>query len=575
MMKELRWWNRIRTSWAFLFSVAACPVSGSALAAVPITQMIYAQPIDVCSSPTAPTGCPPFNTKSPIGNPSNQNQTTNPIGFLDPTTGKDITRVLLNQIGIDITWLPIVQYNNSTFQTLNVLQGSTTCGLGMTVTGYQSCDFLNLSQQPQISKIPNPAYTPTFPLASNPNVVNIFFVTKLNPPASQLGTQIYDLSWVGNNGAAVGGNVFFPPFPLTARTDVLAHGIMHMLGADHPILGAGPYDPWNATTNPLGGVVPPFPSNPPPTTNTQECDSGYPACMANLMTTGNLRSQPSPACMLAVPPLPSSCLVNGVAKPTFSNGMADQLTTEAMQNALLPLSQQGYVLDPSGFLNPVADTPTIASQTKTGSPITFNLSGPTGGLSGDTLTAWILIVPQGQTLKTKSPFSVISESRKNLLQDVDYPHPDTDVPYSPCTPATVQCVEVEFNRNPGQGFGATDFINFSLSILTGGSPITLDELCGAKVVYILHSGSIITSALSGSGPCSGATVLTANTQSPDVTTPNQVVSPATLATVTVPPCKLDPTTNLCPDPTVEGIQDGNPSEEAQLCYFHGSPVQCP
>jgi hypothetical protein len=453
--------------------------------------MIYAQPIDVCSSATAPTGCPPFNTTSPIGNPSNQNQTANPIGFLDPATGKDITRVLLNQIGIDVTWLPIVQYNNSSFQTLNVLQGSTTCGLGMTITGYQSCDFLSLSQQPQISKIP--------------------------------------------------------------------------------------YDPWNATTNPLGGVVPPFPTNPPRTTNTQECDSGYPACMANLMTTGNFRSQPSPTCMLAVPPLPSSCAVNGVAKPTFSNGMADQLTTEAMQNALLPLSQQGYVLDPSGFLNPVADTTTTATQTKTGSPITFNLSGPTGGLSGDTLTAWILMVPQGQTLKSKNPFSVISESRKDLLQDVDYPHPDTDVPYSPCAPAAVQCVEVEFNRNPGQGFGATDFINFSLSILIGGSPITLDEICGAKVVYIFHSGSIITSALNGSGPCSGsgATVLTANTQSPDVTTPNQVVSTATLATVTVPPCKLDPTTNLCPDPAVMGIQDGNPSEEAQLCYFHGSPVQCP
>ncbi len=594
-----RRWSRTRL---FLpSSSAACLLSVSAVAQVPVTKMMYVQPIDVCSD--TGTNCAPFNTLSPTGNPSNQDQTKNPIGFIDAASRKDITRVLLNQIGVDVTWLTIKQFDSSKFQTLSVVQGGGACGLGATITGYQSCDLLAISQQPALSKNPNPVYTPTPPLAPQPTVFNLFFVSKLNPPAQQPGTQIYDLVWVGNNGGALGGNTFFPPFPLTARTDVPAHGLMHGLGADHAILGAGPYNPFDPTTNPLGGVAPPIPTNP----FSGECDSAYPACMANLMTTGNLRIQPSPACMLVVqpPPTGSSCLVRGVAKPTFSNEMADQLTTEAIDmNSLLPVSQQRYALM-SGFLTPIANAPVMASQTAAGgastaavtgsairggkastsaaysaptsSSIIFNLSGPTGGVPGDTITAEILILPQGPpalTFDTRNPFRIIAQSRRNLLQDVDVPHPDPDVPYNPCAPATVQCLEVEFNRNPGKGFGPADFIEFSQGILIGGSPITLDELCGAKLVYIFQSGAIITSSL---GPCSGSvtTVLTASPQNPDVTTPNQVVNPGTLVTSSNPPCTLDPTTGLCPDPTMTGVEDGNPSEQAQLCYFHGSPVPCP
>jgi hypothetical protein len=315
------------------------------------------------------------------------------------------------------------------------------------------------------------------------------------------------------------------------------------------------------------------------------------------MTRGDLRTQPAPACMLAQPPLPTACLVRGVPKPTFSNGMADQLTVQGMENPSLPVSQETYALK-SGFLTPIANTPTTACtttpcpataavtnsathgsraalSTAANTPITFDLPGPVDGLPGDTLTAWILIVPQGEMLDSAA-FKLISQSREDLLQDVDFPHPDPDVPYSPCAPAGVQCIEVEFNRNAERGFGAfaTDHIQFSLRILIGGSLITLDELCGAKIVYIFKSGAIITSTL---GPCSGpgATVLTANSQNPDATTPNQIVSPGTLVTSSDPPCTLDPATGLCRDPRETGVEDGNPSEQAQLCYFRGRPVQCP
>ena len=550
------------------------------------------------------TSCAPFNTLSPTGNPTNQDQTKNPIGFVDPTTGKDITRALLNQVGIDVTWLPIKQLNSSSFQTLHVLQGSSTCGLGTTATGYQSCDLLSLTQQPCLSKTPNPVCTVVAPLIQNPWLFNLFFVTKLNPPASQAGTQIYDLVWVGNNGGALGGNTFFPPFPLTARTDVPAHGLMHGLGADHTILGAGPYNPYSASTNPLGGVVPPIPTNP----VIGECDAAYPACARNLMTTGNLRIQPSPACILAVAPLPSACLVNGVPKPSFANGMADLATTEIMENAMLPTSQQQYTLK-SGFLTPIANTqtavckttpcpastaavtssatksskssPSTASNTSnSSSSIIFNLSGPTDGLPGDAVIAEILVLAQGTptlTFDTRNPPHIISQSRKNLVEDWDVPHPDTDVPYGPCASATVQCSELEFNRSPGKSFGPTDYIEFSQGILVGGSPMTsVDQLCGSQFVYIFKSGSIITSPL---GPCSapGATILMANPQNPDPTMPNQVVNPNTLVTATdMPPCTPDPNTGICQDPTITGVQDGNPSQAGgQICHVAGVPTQCP
>lgn len=184
---------------------------------------------------------------------------TGPVGFVvNPSTGAaypaaggvDVTRALLNQIGVDVTFNPVVRYNSATnplpdtpsFQTLNVAQ--TTNSTGATI--YQSQDFLTLSQQntiSQTSRVPNPTTPPGVPISPTPSVINMFFVNKLNPPPSQSGGQLYDFSWVNNNGVSIGGNTFFPPFPLTPRTTLLAHAILHNLGLDHTIYGAGPYEP--------------------------------------------------------------------------------------------------------------------------------------------------------------------------------------------------------------------------------------------------------------------------------------------------------------------------------------------
>src|SRR5271155_1557702 len=139
-----------RTAWSFLLAAAACLASGNARAGCPaldtlepgVSCYILVRPIDLCSQSGGRTLCAPLNTNSLLGSPTTQSQTgTNRIGFFDPNTGADITRGLLNQIGIDLVYnnLPagltgganIVQFisptnplpDTTSFQTLNVTQG--------------------------------------------------------------------------------------------------------------------------------------------------------------------------------------------------------------------------------------------------------------------------------------------------------------------------------------------------------------------------------------------------------------------------------------------------------------------
>jgi hypothetical protein len=175
---------------SFLLSASACLVSGSALAqCIPnplpspgqVPCYIVVQPIDVCGASGTST-CAPFNATSTngVGNPSTagapfnsagepvNEASLNPIGFtVDPATGMsppstgyttpgvDITRTLLNQLGVDLMWLKMATYNSptntntgTTFQTLNVTQ--TTNSAGATI--FQSSDFLTLSYQNQIKQ---------------------------------------------------------------------------------------------------------------------------------------------------------------------------------------------------------------------------------------------------------------------------------------------------------------------------------------------------------------------------------------------------------------------------------------
>lgn len=586
-MKDLRW-GRSWTVW--FLSAAACMASVSTHAAsIPITKFVVVQPIDVCSG----TICSPFNTTSVIGKPTTQNSSTNPIGFVYSYTNSttntkvyiDITRALLNQLGIDVSWNPMVQYNSFTYQTLNVVTNNSTCGITgvpATATGLQSCDFLTLSQQNAISqtgKVPNPTTPAGVPVSSTPSVINMFFVNKLNPPAGQTGSQLYDFSWVDNNGISIGANTFFPPAPLTPFVSVLAHAIGHNLGWDHTTFGAGPYNPYNSITNPKGGALQSTPAG----TTIGECHSNYAECMANLMTAGNLRTEPTVNCVaVSNPPLPGQTACP-TGTPSLANGTVDQLTTEAEQWAGLPVSQQGAAFDPSGFLQPIANSTTTVSVTPNSSSMTVNVTGAASGGPQETLLAWVLMLPS--PLQFNSQFHIISQSRKNLVQDADFPHPDQadnttngvynlGALYQVCAASTAQCLVVEFNV---PGAATTDQIKFSKGFTT---PITNASLCGAEITSVFAHGYMTTSQLA----CPNGVVpstLTANSWDPDLTAPvaPQIVNQTAFmaAAANNPPCAVDPVTGICPDPNLMGVEDANPATEAQapVCYFGNVQVQCP
>jgi hypothetical protein len=590
---------------SFMLSAAACLASGGALAqCIPnpypspgeVPCYIVVQPIDVCGASGTST-CAPFNTTSTIGvgSPSSAgapfnskgepvNETSlNPIGFtVDPATGLsppstsyttpgvDITRTLLNQLGVDLMWLKMATYNsatnintNTTFQTLNVTQ--TTNNAGATI--FQSSDFLTLSYQNQIKQgmptfginpatnlpNPNPNY-PFQPLGFPSNVINMFFVNTLNPPPQQAGGTLFGFSWIGNNGVAIAQNVFGYPRSRTsppARPSTLAHELGHVLGLDHDTFAAGPFTqpPYS---EPLG-VVPPIPTNP----LVGECDPSYPACSTNLMTTGSLRTESTVGCLLAPQGTTlSTCFttVSGmkVPLPTLYNGMADQVNNPSSATSTqLPLSQQAEVLTggsgllqplliQSGFLNPIPHETTkaqLGTGRRSSDPI-FELSGPTGGRPGETLVAWVLTLPQEQTFARDNPIHVASQSRKDLVQNVIY-YPEADsnsilkeIAYfpsndnnsanpsigtaadNPCASATAECLMVKFQP---PGLGAPDSISFSKRILRGSTPITNEDLCKAKITYIFSDGYAATSNF---GRCPAAPIpLISSSWRPDPTVP--------------------------------------------------------
>jgi len=664
-----------RMVWGFLLSVAAaCLASGAALATctppgtinpgdVPCYMTV--QPIDVATTVGSSVAYAPFNSTSPTidpttagsplqtlpaSSPSNlvgvqiptNSISSNPIGFVvqpasgaSPGTlsnpGVDVTRELLNNLGVELVWLPMTQYvypacpasapagsctaATQDFTTLQVdlaptgsivanCQG-TISGTTLTISACSSgglavYDFLSgtgISNNPDgslatyitglgtgsggtgtytvnISQTVKRAITITaqsftltsanFKLLSNqPNIsnggtpaawvnpqrttVNLFFVNKLNPPPAMGGT-LYGFGWLCNNGVAIGSQTFSQ-----SRPDTIAHELTHNLCLDHANYGAGP---WTTATGTNGSYLPPFGVVPqlPVTPLAGQCDPNYPACGANLMTTGSLRTEPTLACILAgyptttgATPVPAACKdssgnqVAGLFNPNV-NLKTDQVTTSPIvQNGvtLLQTPQQIQVLGRSGllfnntptlqfsgFLDPIPHETTKA-QLGTGSSSTdraiFDLSGPAGGKPAETLLAWVLTLPQEQTFAKHDGFRIVSQSRKDLVQDVRYyPGPannplkrniayqpggdnNADDPNiaaaapSPCASATAECLVVKFQP---PGLEANDSISFSKSILSSDAPITNEDLCKAKITYVFSDGFVTTSNFGRCAPVS-------------------------------------------------------------------------
>jgi hypothetical protein len=527
--------RRIRFG-AFLLSAAASLSSGSALAdltscaAGSVCYYVAIQPIDVCASNG--TGCAPFNNLSKTGNPGAATSTT-PIGFVDTATGKDVTRAILNQIGVDLAWSPIKQYNNTTYQTLHITNSSG-------ATGFTSTDFLTLSQQNGISQgtAPNPT-PPNAPVALVPTVINLFFVNSLLPPSS--GT-LYGFSWIKNNGIAISANTFFPPFPLSPRFDTLAHELGHNLGLDH------------------GDIY-----------NYNQTDPN-----SDLMTAGNTRIEPTS----------TSNALTQLSTGTGA-GTADQLATDktTKPTPVITNSQQDAAAL-SGFLNPIANSTTTVTTPSTGTigtalvvsntagdvttitnapnsskpntSLNFDVTGPTSGQPGETLIGLIVTLGKGLHFDPTNKANFFGDLQ---VTNFFYDHGSTGDANCP-TPAT-QCLVIQLSGLPQNSdlFFTQGIVGAPGQVGSSAKTVMLDDVvnAGANITFKFSDGLIITSALSlqfGE--------LVANSQNPSSTVPAQI-DPTIFVGTGALPCTptFNPLTESvgCPNPNDTGISDGNPSEE--------------
>jgi hypothetical protein len=544
------------------------------------------QPIDVCSGDG--TSCPVINS---MGQTAASSPNTNLIGFIDPITGLNAEQAAFAQIGISMAVAPVVLYPSPSnplgdplfepdYRWLHVCAcdsgtASSCPSISSCDTGSSSVDLLTLTQQPGISS----GATPTAPLNPDQTIPNLFFVKVIDPSPGTSGIIIKGFSWDSNNGGAIASDsVFTAPFSV----GTVAHEIGHMAGWEHTTFGAGPLI----------------------------CD-GNSFCPENLMTAGSAPRQlpngfidgdcganPGQACW--VPQIPPQNTTEPSALDLLTAGGAGSCSIATLSQCP---SQQAAVLL-SNFMYPIPNTVSMASQSvsgtasvqavggaapaaqtggpSSGNPIIFDVSGLTGGSPRETLLAYVVIIPQPpaespQLSFSSNPFRIISQSRRNLLQDFDLQPLDGDVPYPPCNATNVLCGEVEFNRNKGQGFQDSDFMNFSLGILKGGAPASLADLCGAKVAFIFSDGYAPASVL-GPVPCSGSSSLMATSLAQDPTTPPQVVKVSTaVGPGNTPGCTPLPNGH-CPNPLTTGVSDSNPKtglEGGALCYSNGIPIQCP
>jgi hypothetical protein len=200
-----------------------------------------------------------------------------------------------------------------------------------------------------------------------------------------------------------------------------------------------------------------------------------------------------------------------------------------------------------------------------GSSVNFALSGP-----ATPVNVLVVMLPSGLKFDSQNQFKIVSESRANLIQDVDY-SPDSDnnptnpnagyligAAYSACTARGAQCLIVEFNP---PGLGPNDSLQFTQGVLNGKKPATLQQLAGANVTFGLTSQYITTSELEYNATTNSDT---ADTQTASTTVPPSIGNPAFFTGSGAPPCTsfINAFGMLeCESPVDTGIKDGSVCDE--------------
>jgi hypothetical protein len=351
---------------------------GAHAAGVAVTGYIVINPIDVCGSnggPTSPSGCAPFNSANTL---PNQATSTTPIGFVDSSTNINLMRVIWLQTGIDVLFFPVVEWDNTNYQSISDVSGT---------TPLYSCLFQNASTNGSLSP-PSGTHCPTLPALKDPNcttrncsiplataksnAINMFFVNNIQLSA---GGALDGFGWINGNGAAIASSVFSSSAP---RFSTMSHETGHTLGIDHCTYGAGDVG------STLSSVCPST------TVGAVSCATLTTPGGCNLMDAGTIRN------VAAKSDCTTALTTNGGAATggeLYNLDTANYLTTPAcMQPAvsyppvsdfIIPksadntatgfVSQQTQVLK-SGFINPSANVNATAGGGSSAAPLALSTS---------------------------------------------------------------------------------------------------------------------------------------------------------------------------------------------------------
>jgi hypothetical protein len=504
-----KWTSRQRgMSRLVLLSTILIAAGHAHAATVPVTAYVVINPITVCDTagPSGPTGCAPFNNQSVSPNPAQATAST-PIGFVDPATNVNVTRAIWLQMGIDVTFLPIQEVNNTTYETINdIACGNTSC------TSLASPLFKTLSTPPGPTKATGCKSNCTVPFpSSKANAINMFFVDQI----SGVGGSLAGFAWLNGNGVAISSGVFSFSSSVPSRFDTLAHELGHNLVLDHTTFGAG-----------------------------STCSSVPSPSGCNLMDAGTMREVPtSSGCSTSGALFDLDTGLCGTSVPTVPQ--ADQLILGTKQCTATTPSQQCAIMVgvpqfsnvPSGFLNSIPNVNATAG----GGDVSFTVNFPklktTNGKPGEYIFAIVLALPQGFAFRTPGifvptggtggpngtgptvfGFEVLNgnngQGNENCVKPIS-------------GGPSIECLEADFDP---EEFTEGASITFTSNIInkSTGQEATLGELTGTDLTLVFSDLLATSSALVFRDKSGN---LSSNSQLPDPTVTSVIVDPSNFPSV--------------------------------------------
>lgn len=506
---------------AYLSAIAA--LMSSEVVAAPVQYFLTVQPIDICADDG--TGCAAMNNLSASLNNVGTAGPSVQVGFV--SNDINITNQIYNLFGINVVFQPTEQYNNSSFQNLQAVASTTNPGR------FDSPQLQQLTQQPGLSQgqaptmlpPPNPLNTA---LSPSPTTLNMLFVNSVIPDPTTPGT-LFGLSWIGNNGIAIGENAFgnfsaIRQQTVNARADTIAHEIGHNLSLDHSTFGNDPQAPPNSLT------------------------AGATRTLPNVTVT-DVAMQSNATWLTQIVP----------------GGSVDQLNPTQIAQVINPFGAVDANGNPilNAFLNPIAGIDSTISDPATTD--VFSVTFKDAGRTGESLRRVELAAPTGFQLDP-STFRLLDAPAGVVVTPS----------FLGCTGDRKSQCETLALALTGNPFVLGDRLDYTIEVCAqrtrrgndednggGGDEnrrcrrVSSNDLAGGTYTYQFSDGYQTTSVLQPSG----TNLLDANSWNPDPTIPAEIFDEALFVSANAGrlPCVPLPGMTACPpldladaDPTEEG-----------------------